>query len=140
MLLFLQAELAVRARHKAARRSYRIRDARPIFRGLQAIVGNDKDWTYVYTPEKGNLAMLGWAETYLYGSASISVFMESAPGSGKVDVSIFAGEGGLEGLQRGEGFPHYGLKTVHLRPASGDGIAPPALPMPSPPSIPSSKR
>ena len=55
-----------------------------------AIVGNDKDWTYVYTPEKGtNLAMLGWAETYLYGSASISVFMESAPGSGKVDVSIF---------------------------------------------------
>ena len=50
-----------------------------------AIVGNDKDWTYVYTPEKGtNLAMLGWAETYLYGSASISVFMESAPGSGKV--------------------------------------------------------
>ena len=33
--------------------------------------------------------MLGWAETYLYGSASISVFMESAPGSGKVDVSIF---------------------------------------------------
>lgn len=55
-----------------------------------AIVGNDKDWTYVYTPEKGtNLAMLGWAETYLYGSASVSVFMESAPGSSKVDGFFF---------------------------------------------------
>ena len=55
-----------------------------------AIVGDDKDWTYVYTPEKGtNLAMLGWAETYLYGSASVSIFMESAPGSNKVDAYLF---------------------------------------------------
>ncbi len=55
-----------------------------------AIVGNDKDWTYVYTPEKGtNLAMLGWAETYLYGSASVSVFMENAPGGDKVDMYLF---------------------------------------------------
>lgn len=55
-----------------------------------AIVGDDKNWTYVYTPEKGtNLAMLGWAETYLYGSASVSVFMESAPGSGKTEVHLF---------------------------------------------------
>lgn len=55
-----------------------------------AIVGDDKDWTYVYTPEKGtNLAMLGWAETYLYGSASVSIFMESAPGGNKVDMYFF---------------------------------------------------
>lgn len=55
-----------------------------------AIVGSDKDWTYVYTPEKGtNIAMLGWAETYLYGSASVSIFMESAPGSNKVDAFFF---------------------------------------------------
>lgn len=53
-----------------------------------AIVGNDKDWTYVYTPEKGtNLAMLGWAETYLRLRQHIRV--HGAPGSGKVDVSIF---------------------------------------------------
>lgn len=55
-----------------------------------AIVGSDKDWTYVYTPEKGtNLAMLGWAETYLYGSASVSIFMENAPGGDKVDMYFF---------------------------------------------------
>jgi len=91
-----------------------------------AIVGNDKDWTYVYTPEKGtNLAMLGWAETYLYGSASISVFMESAPGSGKVDVSIFKwAKAGWKGSNV--------VKVSHItaglkRFTSGDGIAPPAL-------------
>ena len=74
-----------------------------------AIVGNDKDWTYVHPGKGTNLAMLGWAETYLYGSASISVFMESAPGSGQGGrLHLQVGEGGLEGLQRGESFPHYG--------------------------------
>ena len=79
-----------------------------------AIVGNDRNWTYVYTPEQGtNLPMLGWAQTYLYGSASVSVFMESAPGSQKTDMYVFkwarAGWGGsnvvkpshiTEGLKR----------------------------------------
>ena len=94
-----------------------------------AIVGNDKDWTYVYTPEKGtNLAMLGWAETYLYGSASISVFMESAPGSGKVDVSIFKwAKAGWKGSNVVKVSHITAPETVHLRTASGDGIAPPAL-------------
>lgn len=55
-----------------------------------AIVGNDKDWTYVYTPQKGtNLTMLSWAETYLYGSASVSVFMENAPDGNKTDAFFF---------------------------------------------------
>lgn len=55
-----------------------------------AIVGDDKDWTYVYTPQKGtNLTMLGWAETYLYGSASVSVFMENAPDGKKTDAFFF---------------------------------------------------
>lgn len=53
-----------------------------------AIVGDDKDWTYVYTPEQGtNLAMLGWAETYLYGSASVTVFLED--GAGKTEAHFF---------------------------------------------------
>ena len=53
-----------------------------------AIVGDDKDWTYVYTSEKGtNLAMLGWAETYLYGSASVTVFIED--GTGRTEAHFF---------------------------------------------------
>lgn len=53
-----------------------------------AIVGDDKDWTYVYTSEKGtNLAMLGWAETYLYGSASVTVFLED--GTGRTEAHFF---------------------------------------------------
>ena len=43
-----------------------------------AIVGKDTDWTYVYSGVQGtNLAFLGWAETYMYGSASVSVFLDN---------------------------------------------------------------
>lgn len=55
-----------------------------------AIAGKDADWKYVYTGEKGtNLPMLGWAETYLYGSATLNIFIESAPGSRQTDVHTF---------------------------------------------------
>lgn len=54
------------------------------------IVGPDANWKYVYTKDKGtNLPMLGWAETYLYGSATVNVFIESAPGSKRTDIYTF---------------------------------------------------
>lgn len=70
-----------------------------------AIIGDDKNWNYVYTPEQGtNLPMLGWAETYLYGSASVSVFMEAAPGAKKTDLYLFkwakAGWSGMNVVKR----------------------------------------
>lgn len=46
------------------------------------IVGDDGNWDYVYTNKPGtNITMLGWAETHLYGSASVTVFVgdESTP-------------------------------------------------------------
>ncbi len=55
-----------------------------------AIAGKDADWKYVYTEKKGtNLPMLSWAETYLYGSATLNIFIESAPGSRQTDVYTF---------------------------------------------------
>ncbi len=55
-----------------------------------AVVGNDADWTYVYTPVTGtNLALVGRAETYLYGSSSVSVFLETVPGGDTTEMYIF---------------------------------------------------
>ncbi|MEG2139650.1 MAG: hypothetical protein RRY20_02540 [Bilophila sp.] len=67
-----------------------------------AIAGNDKNWNYVYTPEQGtNLSMLGWAETYLYGSASVSVFIDAG---NKTDLYMFkwakAGWSGMNVVKR----------------------------------------
>lgn len=43
------------------------------------IVGDDANWDYVYTKEAGtNITLLGWAETYLYGSASVTLFVGDA--------------------------------------------------------------
>lgn len=54
------------------------------------IVGDDTDWLYAYTPTVGtNLPMLGWAETFLYDSASVTVFMESAPGAKTTEMIAF---------------------------------------------------
>lgn len=41
------------------------------------VVGPDEAWNYVYTGEKGCLlAGLGWADSYMYFSASIMVYLE----------------------------------------------------------------
>lgn len=40
------------------------------------IVGDDARWNYVYTNEPGtNLPLLGWANTHLYGSASVTLYV-----------------------------------------------------------------
>ena len=48
-----------------------------------AIVGKDSDWNYVYTRVIGsNLKLAGWAETYLYDSANVSLMYPSGDGGG----------------------------------------------------------
>ena len=48
-----------------------------------AIVGKDSDWNYVYTRVVGsNLKLVGWAETYLYDSANVSLMYPSGDGGG----------------------------------------------------------
>jgi hypothetical protein len=49
-----------------------------------AIVGNDSNWNYVYTKVVGsNLKLVGWAETYMYDSALVSLAYPSGEGSGQ---------------------------------------------------------
>ena len=58
--------------------------------GLKGVIVDDNKWEYVYTPVKGtNISMLNWAETYLYGSATVTVFIEPAAGSKTTDVYVF---------------------------------------------------
>ena len=53
----------------------------------------------------GQLAMLGWAETYLYTSSTVSVFMEAAPGSAQTEMFVFkwarAGWAGKNVIKKG---------------------------------------
>lgn len=58
--------------------------------GCKGAIVDDESWAYVYTSVQGtNINMMGWAETYIYGSASVSVFMETEPGSSETQVQIF---------------------------------------------------
>ncbi len=57
--------------------------------GLRGVVINDKQWLYVYTPTVGtNLSMLTWAETYMYGSATVSIYAQR-PNSNNTDLYMF---------------------------------------------------
>jgi hypothetical protein len=48
-----------------------------------AVVGRDSDWNYVYTKVVGStLKLVGWAETYMYGSANVTVLFENGEESG----------------------------------------------------------
>jgi len=45
------------------------------------VLGNDEDWNYLYSGEKGvNKMGLGWVDSYMYDSSSIIVFYETEPG------------------------------------------------------------
>lgn len=55
-----------------------------------AVIGEYPDWDYVYSNVKGTLAKgIGWAETYIYASASISVFYEDAPGGPTTGYAMY---------------------------------------------------
>lgn len=55
-----------------------------------AVIGEYSDWDFVYSGAKGTLATgIGWAETFIYASASIVVFYEDAPGGAGTGYAMY---------------------------------------------------
>lgn len=55
-----------------------------------AIVGDDTNWEYVYTKTPGGTARsIGWMDTYMYDSATVTVFFEESPGSATTGYAMF---------------------------------------------------
>ncbi|MCG6911487.1 MAG: hypothetical protein LJE94_15385 [Deltaproteobacteria bacterium] len=54
------------------------------------VLGDDKDWNYLYSGEKGiNKFGLGWVDSYMYESSSIIVYYESEPGKPRLRCAVF---------------------------------------------------
>jgi len=48
--------------------------------GKKAVIIDDGEWSYFYSGINGlNKGMIGWADTYMYDSASVQVFVEDGP-------------------------------------------------------------
>ncbi|OGR35842.1 MAG: hypothetical protein A2051_02040 [Desulfovibrionales bacterium GWA2_65_9] len=48
--------------------------------GKKAVILDDGEWSYFYSGINGlNKGMIGWADTYMYDSASVQVFVEDGP-------------------------------------------------------------
>lgn len=55
-----------------------------------AILGKDSGWNYLYSKIEGsNLKLAGWASTYLYDSANVTIFYEPTPGAQTTDMAMF---------------------------------------------------
>lgn len=55
-----------------------------------AIVGNDANLDYVYTDENGATTKgIGWMDTYMYDSSTVTVFYDEGPGSQKTHYAVF---------------------------------------------------
>ena len=55
-----------------------------------ATIGDATNWDFVYSGVKGTLAKgLGWAESYIYSSASIIVFYEDVPGGKDTGYAMY---------------------------------------------------
>ena len=55
-----------------------------------AVLGDDTDWNYLYSDEKGiNKFGLGWVDSYMYESSSIMVYYETDPGKQPVRCAVF---------------------------------------------------
>ncbi len=80
--LFAVAPVHIERNGKTALFQVSIQDGRSE-NGLKgAILGPDADWNYVYTGVQGStLPMVGWAETYIYGAATVNIWVE--PENGK---------------------------------------------------------
>lgn len=70
-----------------------------------AIVGKDADWEYVYSGVPGATTRgISWMDTYMYDSATITVFFEDQPGSKTTGYALFkwvkAGWANLNVVQR----------------------------------------
>ncbi len=59
--------------------------------GKKAVpIGKYEDWDFIYSGASGTLASgIGWAETFMYGSCSILVLYEDAPGGKNTMYSMF---------------------------------------------------
>lgn len=71
------------------------------------VLGNDGDWNYLYTDEKGcTKAGLGWVKSYMYDSASITVYYQVDEPTPQVHCGVFkwirAGWAGINMVQ-----PHH---------------------------------
>ena len=70
-----------------------------------ATIGEYSAWDFVYSGAKGTLASgLGWAETYIYSSASLGVFYEDVPGGNVTGYALYrwldAGWSGMNMVKR----------------------------------------
>ncbi|MGJ3522176.1 hypothetical protein ACR4XJ_04005 [Nitratidesulfovibrio sp. D1] len=70
-----------------------------------AIVGKDTDWEYVYSGVPGATTRgISWMDTYMYDSATVTVFFEEQPGSKNTGYALFkwvkAGWANLNVVQR----------------------------------------
>lgn len=68
------------------------------------VLGADNDWNYLYTGEKGTTKKgLGWVDSYMYNSASVIVYYETAYPFPRVRCGVFkwirAGWSGLNFVQ-----------------------------------------
>jgi hypothetical protein len=54
------------------------------------VLGDDENWNYLYTAEKGcTKPGLGWADTYMYDSAAITVYFEEDAPTPQVRCGVF---------------------------------------------------
>lgn len=71
--------------------------------GKKAVILDDGEWSYFYSGINGlNKGLIGWADTYLYDSASVQVFVEDSPNH--TSLTLFkwlrAGWSGLNMVQK----------------------------------------
>jgi len=71
--------------------------------GKKAVILDEGDWSYFYSGINGlNKGLIGWADTYMYDSASVQVFVEDGPG--QTTFTLFkwlrAGWSGLNMVQK----------------------------------------
>ncbi|SNR76483.1 hypothetical protein SAMN04488503_1119 [Humidesulfovibrio mexicanus] len=71
--------------------------------GKKAVILDEGEWSYFYSGINGlNKGLIGWADTYMYDSASVQVFVEDSPG--QTTFTLFkwlrAGWSGLNVVQK----------------------------------------
>lgn len=55
------------------------------------VLGEDDDWNYIYTQEKGlNLKAIGWAKTYMYDSFGVSIHYQPSLDNPMVKAYVFS--------------------------------------------------
>lgn len=56
------------------------------------VIGKDQDWNYFYSGKKGlGIKGLGWADTYMYDSLTVSFYYQPDPASQILQCAVFSG-------------------------------------------------